>query len=177
VIAASNKDLERAVSEGAFREDLFYRLNVFPLLLPPLRDRKEDIPALVEHFISRGAAEMKTGMGEVSPQALEKLKNYGWKGNVRELKNTIERAIILSEGGAISPEHISLSPARDGFPTDEVPMGGSLAETAREAQRIAETSRIRKALDETGGNKTRAAKTLGVSYKTLLTKIKDYGLQ
>jgi two-component system response regulator AtoC len=177
VIAASNKDLERAVSEGAFREDLFYRLNVFPLLLPPLRDRKEDIPALVEHFISRGAAEMKTGMGEVSPQALEKLKNYGWKGNVRELKNAIERAIILSEGGAISPEHISLSPARDGFPTDEVPMGGSLAETAREAQRIAETSRIRKALDETGGNKTRAAKTLGVSYKTLLTKIKDYGLQ
>jgi two-component system response regulator AtoC len=177
VIAASNKDLERAVSEGAFREDLFYRLNVFPLLLPPLRDRKEDIPALVEHFISRGAAEMKTGMGEVSPQALEKLKNYGWKGNVRELKNAIERAIILSEGGAISPEHISLSPARDGFPRDEVPMGGSLAETAREAQRIAETSRIRKALDEAGGNKTRAAKTLGVSYKTLLTKIKDYGLQ
>ncbi|MEJ2313381.1 MAG: sigma-54 dependent transcriptional regulator [Nitrospirota bacterium] len=177
VIAASNKDLERAVSEGAFREDLFYRLNVFPLLLPPLRDRKEDIPALVEHFISRGAAEMKTGMGEVSPQALEKLKNYGWKGNVRELKNAIERAIILSEGGAISPEHISLSPARDGFPIDEVPMGGSLAETAREAQRIAETSRIRKALDEAGGNKTSAAKTLGVSYKTLLTKIKDYGLQ
>ncbi|MGD2080089.1 MAG: sigma-54 dependent transcriptional regulator [Nitrospirota bacterium] len=176
VIAASNRDLEGAVAEGAFREDLFYRLNVFPLRIPPLRDRKEDIPALVEHFISKCSAEMKFGTGEVSPEALEMLMNYGWKGNVRELKNTIERAIILSEGGAISPEHISLSPARDGFPVDEVPMSGTLAEAAREAQKIAETRRIRKALDEAGGNKTRAAKTLGVSYKTLLTKIKDYGL-
>lgn len=177
VIAASNKDLEQAVAEGAFREDLFYRLNVFPLWIPPLRERKEDIPGLVEHFISKCAAEMKSSMREVSPGALEMLMNYSWKGNVRELKNAVERAIILSDSGAIYPEHLSLSPVRDGFPIDEVPMSGTLVETAREAQKIAESRRIRKALEEAGGNKTRAAKALGVSYKTLLTKIKDYGLE
>ncbi len=177
VIAASNKDLEQAVSEGAFREDLFYRLNVFPLWIPPLRERKEDIPGLVEHFISKFAAEMKSSMREVSPGALEMLMNYRWKGNVRELKNAVERAIILSDSGVIYPEHLSLSPVRDGFPIDEVPMSGTLVETAREAQKIAESRRIRKALEEVGGNKTRAAKALGVSYKTLLTKIKDYGLE
>jgi DNA-binding NtrC family response regulator len=176
VVAASNRDLERAVSEGSFREDLFYRLNVFPVEVPPLRDRTEDIPPLVEHFIDRCSSEMNTGRKEIFPEALEMLMGYGWKGNVRELQNTIERAIILCEGTAIAPEHISLSPVQGGFPLEHVPMDGTLNETARGALKIAETERIRKALTNAGGNKTRAAKALKVSYKTLLTKIKDYGI-
>lgn len=176
VIAASNKDLERAVSEGTFREDLFYRLNVFPLKIPPLRERKEDIAPLVEHFIATGTAEMKTGNKVISQEALEMFLNYDWKGNVRELKNTIERAIILSDGTAITPEHITLRPARGGFQLNEVPMDGTLGDVAKKALRIAETERIKKALHDAGGNKSKAARALGVSYKTLLTKIKDYGL-
>jgi DNA-binding NtrC family response regulator len=176
VIAASNKDLTRAVSEGAFREDLFYRLNVFPLRIPPLRDRGEDIPLLVEHFVSISAGELKSTRKEVSPEALEMLTNYRWKGNVRELKNTIERAIILCEDNTITPEHISLSPIQGGFQLNEVSTNGTLSDVAREALRIVETERIRKALKDAKGNKTKAAKALEVSYKTLLTKIKEYGI-
>ncbi len=176
VVAASNRDLERAVSEGSFREDLFYRLNVFPVEIPPLRDRTGDIPPLVEHFMDRCSSEMNAGRKEMSPEALEMLMGYRWKGNVRELQNTIERAIILCEGIAITPEHISLSPVQGGFPLKHVPMDGTLNETAKGALKIAETERIRKALTNAGGNKTRAAKALKVSYKTLLTKIKEYGI-
>jgi DNA-binding NtrC family response regulator len=176
VIAASNMDLERAVSEGVFREDLFYRLNVFPLRIPPLRDRIEDIPLLVEHFVSGSAGEIKSTGREVSPKAVEILTNYGWKGNVRELKNTIERAIILCEGNTITPEHISLSPVQSGFQRNELPMNGTLSDVAKEAARIAESERIRRALKDAKGNKTKAAKSLEVSYKTLLTKIKEYNI-
>ncbi len=177
VIAASNRDLEKAVSSGSFREDLFYRLNVFPLRIPPLRERKEDISPLVEHFIVGCTAELKTGSKDISPEALDMLLDYGWKGNVRELKNTIERAIILCDGNTITPKHISPSSVQGGFSADAVPMDGSLGDACREALRIAETERIKRALEESGGNKTRAAKALEISYKTLLTKIKQYGIE
>ncbi len=174
VVAASNKDLARAVAEKKFREDLYYRLNVFPIMIPPLRERKDDIPLLAEYFLKKYSAELKTGEKQFSPSASAMLANNGWKGNVRELENAIERAIILCEGRTILPEHVSSGPQTD--MTAEGGAGG-LADTAKGAVRAAETERIKTALREAGGNKTKAAGMLKVSYKTLLTKIKDYGIE
>lgn len=177
IIAATNKDIERAVAEGRFREDLYYRLNVFPIKIPPLRERMGDVPLLADFFIKKYCAEMKTPLKNISGGALDMLLRYPWKGNVRELENTIERAVILCDGGTIIPEHVSLNPDLSKSNSWAIPMGGSLYDTAKEAVRIAETKRIRKALQETNGNKTKASELLDVSYKTLLTKIKEYGIE
>jgi DNA-binding NtrC family response regulator len=176
IVAASNKDLERAIEEGAFREDLYYRLSVFPIRIPPLRERVEDISPLAEFFVRKYSADLKKGQIAISEEALGILQDYAWKGNVRELENTMERAVILCDGRTVLPEHITLHTNRGAFPHSSVPAGGSLDEVARAALKVAETDRIRRALRESGGNKTRAAETLKVSYKTLLTKIKDYGI-
>jgi DNA-binding NtrC family response regulator len=178
IIAATNKNLEAEVANGRFREDLYYRLSVFPIVVPPLKDRKEDIPALVEHFISKYSAEMKTSKKAITPEAMEVLKNYQWKGNVRELENVIERALILCDGDTITQEHLRLNPPiPDRTPLHNIPLDGTLDEAANTALRIAETLRIKKALESTHGNKSRAAELLKVSYKTLLTKIKEYGIE
>lgn len=177
IIAASNRDIEQAVEEKLFREDLFYRLNVFPITIPPLRERKDDIPLLAEYFVKKYCNEMTTPPKALAREVLEMLMQYPWKGNVRELENCIERAIILSEGTTITPDHIALSPrvsVDDSL--KKLPMDGSLEDAAKEALKIAETERIKRALKETKGNKSRAAELLQVSYKTLLTKIKDYGI-
>lgn len=176
LVAASNKDLEEEVAAGRFREDLFYRLSVFPIRIPPLRERREDIPLLAEYFLKKYAADLKAGVESISPEALGMLAGHDWKGNVRELENTIERAIILSDGNVIEAGHIlpgTRPAAREG---EESPAGGSLDEVGKRALRAAESERIRRALAESSGNKTRAAEALKVSYKTLLTKIKDYGI-
>ncbi len=177
IVAASNKDLEKAVSERTFREDLYYRLSVFPVKIPPLRERSEDIPLLVEFFLNKYCIELKAQVKNISSEALDLFMGYPWKGNVRELENTIERAIILCDGKTITQEHISLSPLPLESIMRAVPMDGTLKDTAREALRIAETQRIKKALKETKGNKSRAAEMLHVSYKTILTKIKEYGIE
>jgi DNA-binding NtrC family response regulator len=177
VIAATNKDIERAVSEGTFREDLYYRLSVFPIEIPSLRERTEDIPLLLDFFVRKYCAEMKTPVKEVSKEVVDMMMHHLWKGNVRELENTVERAVILSDGGTITAEHVSLSPVNIKTAMELLPMSGTLEETAKEALRLAEGQRIRKALQETKGNKTRAAELLDVSYKTLLTKIKEYGVE
>jgi DNA-binding NtrC family response regulator len=177
IIAATNKDIGQAVAQGKFREDLFYRLSVFPILVPPLRERLEDIPLLIEFFIKKYAAETKTTVKTISQDVLDLMMKHLWKGNVRELENTIERAVILCDGNVIIPEHISLPPASAEASLNSLPMKGTLEEASREAVRVAETQRIRKALQETRGNKSRAAEALKVSYKTLLTKIKDYGIE
>jgi DNA-binding NtrC family response regulator len=178
IVAASNKDIGKAIEGKTFREDLFYRLNVFPITIPPLRDRKEDIPLLAEYFTNKYCLEMKTAVKRISEDALRLLMNYPWKGNVRELENCIERAVILCDGNAIAVEHIALNPrAEIEKALQNLPMEGSLEETAREATKIAETQRIVKALKETKGNKSRASELLQVSYKTLLTKIKDYSIE
>lgn len=178
IIAASNKDLETCVSEKTFREDLYYRLSVFPITIPPLRERKEDIPYLVEHFIARYSSEMNIEQKKCTPEGMETLSNYLWKGNVRELENVIERALILSEGNAITQEYLRLNPpATMNAHLRHIPLDGTLDETAKAALKEAETMRIRKALKQTGGNKSRAAEILKVTYKTLLTKIKDYGIE
>ncbi len=177
IIAASNKDLEKAVEERTFREDLFYRLNVFPIRIPPLRERKEDIPLLVEYFINKYCREIKTPLKNISKEALDVLMNYHWKGNVRELENTIERAVILCDGDTITPEHIIISKQFGPESLKSLLMGETLEDVAKRAQRIAETQRIVEVLKETKGNKTKAAEILRISYKTLFTKIKEYGIE
>jgi len=178
IISASNKDLEAAVKDREFREDLYYRLSVFPIGIPPLRDRKEDIPALIEHFISKYAIEMNIPGKEIGPEAMKVLQGYSWKGNVRELENVIERAMILCESDHVSKNDLRLMPAGiSGTSLEGVPMEGTLDEAAKAALKIVESRRIRKALEETHGNKSRASEILKVSYKTLLTKIKDYEIE
>jgi two-component system response regulator AtoC len=177
IIAASNKDLEKAVEDKSFREDLYYRLNVFPIKIPPLKERKEDIPLLVEYFINKYCLEIKTSLKNVSREALEILMNYNWKGNVRELENTIERAIILCDGDTITPEHIVIGHRVTPDSVSSFAREGTLEDVAKRALRIAETQRIVEALRETKGNKSKAAEILRVSYKTLLTKIKEYGIE
>lgn len=177
IIAASNRNLEAAVADNIFREDLYYRLSGFPVTIPPLRDRVDDIPALVEHFISKYSAEMNIAYKEVSPDAMDVLKKYSWKGNVRELGNVIERAMILCEGNTIKRNHLGLAPPAPEGSAGYLAVDGTLEEVAKAALKAAESRRIIKALEETGGNKTRAAEILKVSYKTILTKIKDYGIE
>ena len=178
IIAASNRDLEAAVAGNTFRQDLFYRLSVFPIIIPPLRDRKDDIPVLAEYFISRYAAEMNIPLKDITGDAIDMLKNYSWKGNVRELENVIERTMILCEGNTITQKDLRLTlPAASSETILDISMDGTLDEVAKEALRIAESRRIKKALEDTHGNKTRAAEILKVSYKTLLTKIKEYKLE
>lgn len=178
IVAASNKDLEKAVEDKKFREDLYYRLNVFPIRIPPLRDRNEDIPLLVEYFTNKYCLEIKTPVKSISKEALDTLMNYHWKGNVRELENAIERAVILCDGDMIMPEHFILS-RQFGPELSEIPIctQGTLEAIAKEALRKAETKRIVSALKDTKGNKSKAAELLQVSYKTLLTKIKEYGIE
>ena len=178
IVAASNKNLEKAAEEKKFREDLYYRLNVFPIHIPPLRERKEDVPLLVEYFLKKYCLEIKTSEKSVSKEALNLLMNYHWKGNVRELENTIERAVILCDGSVITPEHFVLSKQSVvASAKSSQPINGTLESVAKEALRIAESQRIADALRETKGNKSKAAEILQVSYKTLLTKIKDYGIE
>jgi DNA-binding NtrC family response regulator len=178
IVAASNKDIEKSVEEKLFREDLFYRLNVFPITIPPLRDRRDDIPLLADYFITKYCVELRTPAKSISSDALGLLLNSPWKGNVRELENCIERAIILCDGDTITPDHITLN-HRHSLDSSmrNLPMDGSLEEASKEAIRIAETQRIVRALKETRGNKSRASELLQVSYKTLLTKIKEYGIE
>jgi DNA-binding NtrC family response regulator len=178
VVAATNKDIERAVSAKLFREDLFYRLNVFPLAIPPLRERRDDIPPLAQHFLNKYCAEMRKGPLTFSDEAMNILMKSPWKGNIRELENVIERAVIYAEGGVIRAQDLGISEANilDAL-AENVPMDGPLHTVAEAATRIAESRRIKLALKQTGGNKTRAAEVLQVSYKTLLTKIKDYQLE
>ena len=175
VIAASNMDLKDAISRRTFREDLFYRLSVFPIVIPPLRERREDIPALADFFIERYSIEMKKKPVRLSKEALALLDRYHWPGNVRELENTIERAIILCEGRAISLEHLAIRlPSNSEIRLRE---GAGLKEVAAQAQADAERSLIKRVLAQTRGNKRKTADILKIDYTTLFEKLKKYGLQ
>jgi len=178
VVAATNKDLEKAVNAKMFREDLFYRLNVFPITVPPLRERRDDIPLLARNFLNKFSAEVRKGPLQIADEAMDILAKSPWKGNVRELENVIERAVIYADGGVIRSQDLGISESSilDAL-CEHVPMDGPLQEVAAAATRIAESRRIRQVLRQTGNNKTRAAEVLQVSYKTLLTKIKEYQLE
>ena len=171
VIAATNLDLEKAVREGRYREDLYYRLNVIPLVMPPLRDRKEDIPLLIEHFVEKYSLENRMPLKAFSEEALDQCMRYQWPGNIRELENTVESAVVLSDDEVIHSEHLphleAVSPSH--LDLEQV---GTLSDTKDQAEKLV----IHRALDEAGGNRTKAARLLGVTVRTIQYKIKKYGL-
>ncbi len=175
IIAATNKDLQQASLEGGFREDLFYRLKVFPIYLPPLRERSEDIPLLVRHFITTFNQEFKKNVRGISPEAAEMMMAYRWPGNVRELKNVIERAIILESEEVILPEHLPLEVVRPELTTN--PQGASIQLPA-EGVSLTEVEKelIQQALATSKGNQVHAAKLLGMSRDTLRYRMKKYDL-
>lgn len=175
IIAATNQNLEELVKAGRFRQDLYYRLNVFPILLPPLRDRTEDIPLLVSHFIEKGKARMNKDFNGVTPQAMALLIAYKWPGNVRELENTIQRMMVIAKGEFLDVSDLPVEIR--GRESESKPEPKDLKEIARESSGIVEKRAIVDALSKTGGNVTRAAKALGVSRATLQNKMKLYGLR
>jgi two-component system response regulator HydG len=175
VIAATHKDLGAAADAGQFREDLLYRLQVFPLTVPPLRERRDDIPLLVEHFLKTYSERHRRRLRGLTPRTLDLLMRHTWPGNVRELEHTIERGVILTRGEHITPAELppticALSgESEEGMPLETtLPVGLTLKEVEREL--------IRQTLEHTGGNRTKAAEVLGISRATLHNKLKEYGL-
>ncbi len=178
VVAATNKDLKGAVERGEFRGDLFFRLAVFPVEIPPLRERGDDVLMLAKHFAAQLGKELRGREATLSDAARLAMINHRWPGNVRELENAIERACILTDTMILEPADLGLTaPGRDAEATlGGLDLSGTLADVNTRAQRFLESLKIREALASLEGNKARAAEALGVSYKTLLTKIKEYGL-
>ncbi len=174
VIAATSRDLAHEISEGRFREDLFYRLNVVHVHVPALRDRRDDIPLLVDHFVSRARETLGKGLRGVADDALTRLTGYAWPGNVRELENVIERAVILAQGDRLTTTDLPDNVALPG-PTTGAADPGDLS--LKRARRRFEADLILKALEATGGNRTHAAKLLEISHRALLYKIKEYALR
>jgi two-component system response regulator AtoC len=176
VISATSRNLEEDAAAGRFREDLFFRLNVFTLKLPPLRERLEDLPLLIDHFLLKFSARFGKEVTAVSPDAMRLLAGYSWPGNVRELENAIERGVVICEGGELGraalPERISGTAGRDG---GLLPDGASLS--IRETGEVMERELIRRALDKTGGNRTHAARLLEISLRSLVYKLKEYGFE
>ena len=182
VIAATARDLTKEMAEERFREDLFYRLNVVRLEVPPLRDRRDDIPLLVDHFLGRFRENLGKNVRTVTDEALELLVKYRWPGNVRELENVIERAVILTDNDAVevgalpqaltdpSPSDASSSHHGQAFGPDET-------RSLKAARQEFEAQFIRHALSRTGGNRTHAARLLEISHRALLYKLKDYGIR
>jgi len=179
VISATLRNLEEEVKHGRFREDLFYRLNVVSIHLPPLRERTEDIPVLVEHFVRKHAKRLGIPEKRVPPTVLKTLLNYSWPGNARELENCLERALVLSSGDELEmaslPRHIGEPNASRGDSLSPAAQMNTLS--IKERTVALETDLIRRALAETKGNRTHAAKILEISHRTLLYKLKEYGLE
>jgi len=175
IVAATVKDLTKEVNEGRFREDLFYRLNVLPIHIPPLRERKEDIPLLIQHFIGKYNQAMNKDVADVDHKALDTLINYKWYGNVRELENTIERAIVLSEKNDIELENlpIEIQNFKEEFQSEAL---SDEEYSIKKTSKVLEINLIKKALKKTKGNHTHAAKLLEISHRALLYKIKEYGI-
>ena len=175
VVGATVRDLTEEVREGRFREDLFYRLNVLQIDVPPLRSRPEDIPLLLEHFLERNNARLGTAIRGVDAKAKKILLDYDWPGNVRELENVVERAMVLAEGETLGPEDLPerlrdpQDPARIILESDDL--------SIKKMQRFMERTLIARALEQTEGNRTAASKLLEISHRALLYKIKDYGLK
>ena len=182
VIASTNAPLEAAIREGRFREDLFYRLNVFPIPMPALRDRKEDIPVLLTALLDVINRKHGTRVTDATPEAIERLMAHSWPGNVRELRNVVERAAILAGEGAIRLEHLpgsltgmAAAPPRPA--TTSSSEGMELRVSVGTTIEQAERGLIELTLEYTKNNKTRAAEILGISQKTLFNKLKEYGAQ
>jgi two-component system response regulator HydG len=167
IIAATNRSLIEAVKQGLFREDLYYRLNVIPIHLPPLRERRNDIPVLARHFVTRFAAVQGKRIDGFGPNAMKLLLDYDWPGNVRELENTIEHAVVLAKQGSIEAEHLPTS-LRTFAPSADTSISPTMSEH--------ETKLLLETMEECGWNKKEAARRLGISRSTLYEKLKRYGI-
>jgi DNA-binding NtrC family response regulator len=186
VVAATNRGLKAAVAARQFREDLYFRLSVFPITIPPLRERPDDITLLARYFIDKYCRDMNKKPLTLAPSAEQALKDYPWPGNVRELQNCIERAVILSDGDTIRASQLSLSfrpapgvvdAAEQANPWAAIDLSGSLAAATKRIVAEIERSKIAQALKEADGNRLRAAELLQVSQKAFLTKLKEHGLE
>jgi nitrogen regulation protein NR(I) len=189
LVAATNRDLKALIAEGRFREDLYYRLAVVPIALPPLRERREDVPALVRHFVEKYDRRLGKRVEGVTEEALQLLMAYAWPGNIRELENLMERSVLFADGPLIEasslPDALRERGAAAPVPIAAVgplgaiaaPSGASMKEIVRQAQMELERELIGRALEETGGNVTRAAKRLQISRKSLQVKMKELGLR
>jgi DNA-binding NtrC family response regulator len=182
VVAATNRNLKQRVAEREFREDLYFRLSVFPIQIPPLRERTQDVVILARHFVDRFCRDLNKKTLALTPAAFDELQAYSWPGNVRELQNCIERAVILCDADAIHPRHLNLSfrqPASaqpPASPWEQIDLSGTMNEALRRVTTEVERRKIDQALRDTAGNKQRAAEVLQISYKTLLQKLKEYGI-
>jgi DNA-binding NtrC family response regulator len=178
VIAATNRDLKAEAESGEFRLDLFFRLAVFPISIPPLRERGEDIALLAEYFAEKFGREFRGRAATLSAESIAVLARKEWPGNVRELANVLERACILADAAQLSPQDLGFGAADNTTENfNGFDYSGSLTDVSDRALRLVEKRKIMETLKASGGNKTRAAEMLSVSYKTLLNKIKDYGLE
>jgi len=193
LVSATNRNLEKMIEEGGFREDLYYRLNVFPINLPPLRDRLEDLPQLASHFVAKFARNLGVKPAGVNPDALAKLREYQWPGNVRELENIIERAMILARGAELGPSHLDFGrSARSTLVTSTGPQ--AVVETGRApvslapapaddgrplAERLLESERkeIVAAIEKSRGNIASASRMLGINRSTLYYRLRKHGLE
>ena len=185
VVAATNRNLKAAVAARQYREDLYFRLSVFPITIPPLRDRSEDIPKLARYFIEKYCRDLNKKALALSLAAEQEMRAYPWPGNVRELQNCIERAVILAEGETIHPHHLHLSfrgaPAptlteADASPWSKIDLSGTLADATRRTVAEVERRKLEQALKE-GGNPGRAAELLQISYKALVVKLREHGIE
>ncbi len=200
LVTATNRDLAAELAAGGFREDLYYRLNVVPIHLPPLRERHEDIPLLVSHFIAKFNDRLRKEITHIEPAAVERLVSYNWPGNIRELENVIERTMLFCEGSVIrvanlpselmgggaeerAPAAVAQTPSQPNLAAVTIPTPpqseavGSLKEAVKAETERVERELIQRALDETGGNVTQAARRLKISRKSLQTKMKELGLR
>jgi len=203
VVAATNRNLKASVAAHQFREDLYFRLSVFPITIPPLRERLGDIPILARHFVERFCRDLSKPTLKLAPGAVDELCGYGWPGNVRELQNCIERAVILCEGDTIHPRHLNLSfaaprprttdqgpaerngradgresaPAASPDPWAHVDLSGTLGDAVRRVTAAVERRKVEQAMRDAGGNRERAAESLQISYRALLQKLREYGVE
>ena len=181
LIGATNRDLKAAVEDGSFRDDLYYRLNVVKVHLPPLRERRSDIPLLLDHFLGKFNARLGRAVQGIDDEAIDKVLRYGWPGNIRELENAVERCILFCEGELITPDalppeigQIEASSGREG---EALEADTSLKAQVRAAAERVERDLIVRALKQTGGNVTHAARLLKISRKSLQNKMKEFNLR
>jgi two-component system, NtrC family, response regulator AtoC len=177
IICATNKDLQKQVEQNKFRDDLFYRLNVINIHMPPLRERKEDVPALVEHFLAKHRYSATAQPAAISEEALKRLTEYDWPGNVRELENVVERAVVLSRGQIITSRELPFGEHVDGEHEDESEDVSAERSFFKKSVSQFEKDLIMKALKDAGGNRSKAAEMLGIYRRLLYAKIKEYGLE
>ncbi|MEA2339837.1 MAG: two-component system, NtrC family, response regulator AtoC, partial [Thermoanaerobaculia bacterium] len=175
IICATNRALADEVKEGRFREDLFFRINVFPVTVPPLRARREDIDPLSDFFLQKFARELKKPSLRIADDAREALRAYDWPGNIRELENCIERAAILCDRDTIERRDLHLSHASSETLRDALDLSGTLTEATERATRVIERLKITDAL--TRGTRAEAAEALGISVRTLAAKMKEHGIE